>query len=107
MCGLCGLLGITHWTETSAHPQAFSENKRKTMRAERIHRSRIVNVALASTRLKVTDFQASAYQVSSPKGRTEIIDDIQGVWSVVERLHGTMIDPLDDDYLDALDQVQP
>lgn len=105
MCGLCGLLGITHWTETSAHPQAFSDDKRRTMRAERIHRSRIVNTALAPTRLKVSDFQASTYIVASPKGKTEIIDDIQAVWSSVERLHGGLIDPLDDAYLNQLDEM--
>ena len=31
--------------------------------------------------------------------RQEVVDDLQAVWSAVERLSGSPIDPLDDDYL--------
>ena len=57
MCGLCGLLGIVHWTEIAAHPDAFSGEGR-TVRAERLHRVRIVSAALAPLRMRLADFQA-------------------------------------------------
>ena len=102
MCGLCGLLGVVHWTETSSHPDAFTGERRRTIRAERLHRARIVNAALAPLGLKVTDFQASRYVLSSPTGRTRIVDDIQAVWGAVEEVRQGAVDPLDPAYLDAL-----
>jgi len=102
MCGLCGLLGVVHWTETSAHPDAFTGDARRTIRAERSHRAAIVNTALAPLRMKVKDFQASSYILSSATGRSEIVDDIQAVWGAVERLRGAPLDPLDPDWLKAL-----
>ncbi len=105
MCGLCGLLGIVHWTETSAHPDAFTGDRRRTIRAERLHRARIVNAALAPLRMKVADFQASSYVLAAPTGRREIVDDIQAVWGAVEKLSGGPVDPLDPDYLRALDRM--
>ncbi|WP_282607841.1 hypothetical protein [Pelagibius sp. Alg239-R121] len=105
MCGLCGLLGIVHWTETSAHPDAFTGAARRTIRAERLQRTRIVNAALAPLRMKVGDFQASAYVLSSPTGRQEIVDDIQSVWGAAEKLRGVAVDPLDPNYLAALDRI--
>ena len=38
MCGLCGLLGVDHWTDMAANPQAFGGAGR-TRRHERIHRA--------------------------------------------------------------------
>ena len=106
MCGLCGLLGIVHWTETSAHPGAFTGEGRRTIRSERLQRTRIVNGALAPLHMKVADFQASAYVLSARRrGRREIVDDIQSVWGAAEKLRGVAVDPLDPDYLAALDRT--
>jgi hypothetical protein len=103
MCGLCGLLGIVHWTETSAHPDAFTGGARRTIRAERAHRAAIVNAALAPFAMKVADFQASSYVLSGATGRREIVDDIQAVWGAVERLRGAPLDPLDPGWLARLE----
>lgn len=103
MCGLCGLLGITHWTETSAHVEAFTGERRKTLRSERLHRTKIVNAALAPRRTKLTDFQAANYILSSPTGKKLVVDDIQAVWGAYEKLSGEILDPLDPDYLRLLD----
>jgi len=103
VCGLCGMLGIVHWTETSAHSDVFTGNRRRTIRAERNHRAAIVNAALAPYRMKVSDFQATSYILSSATGRREIVDDIQAVWWAVDRLRGMPADPLSPDWLDALD----
>ncbi|WP_136660535.1 hypothetical protein [Nitratireductor sp. XY-223] len=105
MCGLCGLLGIVHWAEISAHRQAFGGDGTPTPRSERIERTRLVNAALRPRRMKVGDFQATSYVVSSPTGRQEVVDDLQAVWSAVERLSGRPIDPLDEGYLRDLARV--
>ncbi len=105
MCGLCGLLGITHWTETSAHTDAFTGNTRNTLRAERLHRTRIVNAALCPKRVRISDFQATSYLLSSPTGKSVIVDDIQAVWGAFETLTGSILDPLDANYLETLKQV--
>jgi hypothetical protein len=105
MCGLCGILGIVHWTEMSAHQEAFAGRGGSTVRAERNSRTKFVNAVLNPRRIKVSDFQATGYVVSSPTGRREIVDDIQSVWTVVERFSGAPIDPLDQNYLQALSKV--
>lgn len=105
MCGLCGLLGIVHWTETSAHAGAFTGDRRRTVRAERAHRAGVVNTALAPYRMKVSDFQATSYVLRSATGKSEIVDDIQAVWGAVERLRGAPVDPLSPDWLDALERA--
>ncbi len=102
MCGLCGLLGVVHWTETSAHADAFTGDRRRTIRGERLHRTKIVNAALAPLRMRLSDFQASNYILSSPTGRREIVDDIGAVWGAVERLRGRPLDPLDPGWCDAI-----
>ena len=103
MCGLCGILGITHWTELSAHRDAFVSDAHRTIRAERQERVRLVNSLLAPLRIRVSDWAASSYLVVSATGRSEIVDDIQAVWTAVERLRGAPMDPLDETYLRALD----
>ena len=102
MCGLCGVLGITHWTELSAHRDAFVSDGFRTVRAERQERVRLVNLLLAPLRIRVSDWAASSYLVVSATGRSEIVDDLQAVWTAVERLRGVALDPLDEDYLRAL-----
>ena len=102
MCGLCGLLGIVHWTETSAHAEACTGDRRRTIRAERAHRSAVINAALTPYRMKVSDFQATNYILSSATGKREIVDDIQAVWAAVDRMRGKPVDPLAEDWLDAL-----
>ncbi len=102
MCSLCGTLGITHWTELSAHRDAFTSGAPPTVRRERQERVRLVNALLAPFRIRVSDWAASSYVIASATGRSEIVDDIQAVWTAVERLRGAPLDPLDEGYLAAL-----
>ena len=74
----------------------------RTVRAERQERVRLVNALLAPVRIRVSDWAASSYLVTSATGRSEIVDDIQAVWTAVERLRGAPLDPLDENYLRAL-----
>lgn len=102
MCGLCGLLGVVHWTETAAHADAFSGAPRRTIRGERLHRVALVNAALAPLKMRLRDSQGVNYVLSSATGRTEIVDDIGAVWGAVERLRGAPFDPLDPAWRAAL-----
>lgn len=104
MCGLCGLLGLTHWTETHAHKDAFTGAGQRTLRAERAHRTRIVNTILQPVRAKVSDFQATSYLLSTPTGKTAVVDDIQAVWGAFEQVMGRNLDPLDPTYLSQLER---
>lgn len=102
MCGLCGLMGIEHWTETSANSEAFIADTNRSIRNERAHRVELINRALGPRKMRVRDFQASSYTLTSATGRTEIVHDIQSLWAAVERISAHPVDPLDPDYLDDL-----
>ena len=102
MCGLCGMLGVTHWSEVSAHPDAFT-GARRPVRAERARRVAILRAALAPFRMQVRDHEAASYVVASATGRQEIVPDIQSVWGAVDRLRGAPVDPLDPAYLAAIE----
>lgn len=99
MCGLCGLLGVDHWTEISAHDDVFAGEVSPTVRSERIERTKLINALLQPWRITVGDFQASSYVVSSPTGRRLIVQDLQAVWAAVEQLSGRSVDPLDNRYI--------
>jgi len=102
VCALCGLLGTSHWTEVSAHAQAFTMEEAEPVRREREGRARVASTALAPFKIKVSDWEGKSYRVVSPTGRQEIVDDIQAVWAAVERMRGHPLDPLDDTYIEAL-----
>ncbi|MEH6526411.1 MAG: hypothetical protein V7723_10080 [Sneathiella sp.] len=107
MCGLCGLMGIDHWTETSANSAVFLGNIERSIRHERAHRVRLINKALVPFRMTVRDFQASSYILSSSTGRTELVHDIQALWVAAERLGSKPVDTLNPEYLEQLSTVSP
>ena len=84
MCGLCGIFGVSeHWTD-SAEPS----------KAERLHRVRIANEALAPFGLKVADWM-NRLTLSSHTGKSAVIDNFGALWPMAERLCGRLCDPLD------------
>ena len=105
MCALCGLLGASHWTEISAHSEAFTIENPEPVRRERERRARVATAALAPFRIKVSDWEGKSYRVVSPTGRQEIADDIQAVWTAVENMLGRPLDPLDETYIDSLNSM--
>lgn len=92
MCGLCGALGVEdHWTvSASATPSDVAERRR--LRARRIA---LANRILATRRLSVEDFQGSAYVLSGPTGRREVVQDLGALWRLAEQMSGAAFDPLD------------
>ncbi|WP_395679435.1 hypothetical protein [Inquilinus sp.] len=94
MCGVCGVLGgEEHWTAESARPEVFGATR--TRRAERLHRAAAANRILGLYGLRLDDWQGSAFVLSSPTGRREIVDALPAVWAAAAQMLGRPIDPLD------------
>jgi len=71
-------------------------------RRERQWRITLANALLAPLRLRLDDFQGTAYTLSNATGRTEVLDNLADLWPLAERLSGRPIDPLDPAYLNDL-----
>ena len=97
MCALCGVLGGTeHWADAHARPGAFTRNtgplERRRERARRVvHANRL----LGPVGLVLSDWQGSAFLLSTRTGKTEIVDSLAHLWGAAERLLGRALDPLD------------
>ncbi|MGK9236180.1 hypothetical protein KXS07_30455 [Inquilinus limosus] len=101
MCGVCGVLGgEEHWTAESARPEVFGAGR--TRRAERLRRAAAANRILSLFGLRLDDWQGSAFVLSGPTGRQEIVDALPAVWEAASRLLGRKIDPLDPALLDRI-----
>jgi hypothetical protein len=96
MCSLCGVLGGNeHWADAVARPGVYSRNaSRIERRRERVRRVRIANEILSLFGMTVTDWQGTAFLLSTRTGKTEIIADLGHLWPVAERLSGRLCDPL-------------
>ena len=109
MCGLCGVLGATHWTDAHASPEAFGVGATegvavgRTRRAERLYRVRLVNEVLRNFALSLADFQGSSFVLSNRTGRSEIVDDLMAVWPAAEQILGRKLDPLDPELVGRLE----
>ena len=89
MCALCGALRTEHWTDAGGS-----------------RRSRVLQVALldrvfAPSGLTVREW-AGQLVLADRKGRTEVVEDLAGLWVAAERLTGSPLDPLDPRLLEAL-----
>ncbi|MGI9510646.1 MAG: hypothetical protein ACR2QJ_14995 [Geminicoccaceae bacterium] len=105
MCALCGVLGIEHhWSASSGSDEQSVDAQ--TRRTERRKRIAAVNRLLGLSGLKLGDWQGTAYVLSTPTGRTEIIDNLGQLWPMVEDLVGNRADPLSPSLLDHLSDEQ-
>ncbi|MGF1607862.1 MAG: hypothetical protein ACFCUQ_00590 [Kiloniellales bacterium] len=107
MCALCGVLGGNeHWTDAVARPGVYTRNSGPIeRRRERAKRVRIANRVLAPFRLALSDWQGSAFLLSTLTGKTEVVDDLTHLWAAAERLTGQPCDPLSDSLLVALERA--
>lgn len=108
MCGLCGVLGASHWTDAHATPEAFGMgasggNAGRTRRHERLYRVHLVNRVLQQFALSLTDFQGTSFVLSNRTGRSEVVDDLMAVWPAAEQMIGRPLDPLDPDLLERME----
>ena len=89
MCALCGVLrSADDWTAVSADPA-------RTRRALRQDQVRVANAVLEHFRLRLDDWQGTAYLLAGPTGKSEIVGDIAGVWEAARRMLDRPVDPLD------------
>ena len=104
MCALCGVLGGKgHWSDSASAPAAFAGRAEpQTRLRERQARTRLLNVVLKHYGFVVSDWSGNAYLLTSPTGRTAIVETISEIWSAAERLSGRICDPLDEGYLAKL-----
>jgi hypothetical protein len=89
MCALCGVLRNEHWADDGAG------------RRDRVIRAALLERVLGCFGLRVREW-AGQYVVSDGKGRSEIADDLSGVWAAAERLAGRPLDPLDEALVESL-----
>src|SRR5581483_4893019 len=101
MCGLCGLLGGTHWTDESVGGGA------RPARQAKLRRVALINAVLGLYRLRVDDWQGAALAVRGPTGRTELADGLADLWAKAETVAGRPLDPLDPDLLAHLAAREP
>ena len=97
MCALCGILGGDgHWTDAAARPGIFTRNVDSLeRRRERLHRVACAQRVLSQFGLALSDWQGVSYVLSTPTGKTEIVDSLAHLWSTAEKLVGRPCDPLD------------
>lgn len=102
MCGLCGVfLTETHWAEASL---SAGQGGGRTRRHERLHRVVLANRILEHYGLKVSDWQGSAYLLSSRTGQHAVVASIAAVWPQAEQMRRLTLDPLDEQLIAALEQ---
>jgi D-aminopeptidase len=93
----------THWTDAGS-PASEGEHA-QVRRRERQLRVACLNRVLRAFACTVSDWQSSAYLVSTFTGKTEIVENLAQLWPAVERVSGRRVDPLAADLLDRLRQA--
>lgn len=110
MCLLCSEFATrVHWSEQAPAPggadptrvEAGHEGVGIRLR-QRYRRLDIVNQLLRSLGLKVYDWNGAKYVVDDHKGNVTLVDDLGGIWGVVETRLGRRLDPLDPEWLEVL-----
>lgn len=104
MCALCGALGGSdHWTEAVARPRVFTRGADPVARRrERSRRVALANRVLAHYRMTISDWQGTAFVVTTATGKTELVDNLAHLWAAAEQLIGHPCDPLDPALLSRL-----
>lgn len=101
MCSLCGTLGAAaHWSEGGGDRSQVGA-RREVLR-ERIRRVVLLNRVLAPSRLHVDEWEETAYILRGPTGQSVLCGDLAAVFSEVQRMRGTALDPLDPLLVEAL-----
>lgn len=104
MCGLCGILGAdVHWSDAASNPHAF-KGRVATRAQDRLRRVALVNAVLRHYAVKATDWQGMSYLLTTPTGKSAIVDHLGLLWSEAEKLSGRPCDPLDEQLISALEE---
>ena len=89
MCALCGVLRNEHWSDAGGG------------RRTAVIRTALLERVLAHWGLGVREW-AGQYVVTDGKGRSEVAEDLAGLWAAAERLAGRPLDPLATGLVEAL-----
>ena len=105
MCALCGVLGSAeHWADAHARPGAFTRNTGPLeRRRERARRVTAANRVLRAFGMVRSDWQGSAFLLSTRTGKTALVGDLGHLWVSAEALAGRALDPLDPALLQRLE----
>jgi hypothetical protein len=104
MCVLCGqdFVAQVHWTDRhledrarSAAPGSDPVALQGDRRRDRAHRVALTNEILRHHGLKLDDWGGSKYVLRDRKGRSEIVQDLGGLWPAAEKLANRALDPLE------------
>jgi hypothetical protein len=90
-----------HWSdEVVLHSSSVPAWQRQRDRRRRLA---LVNAVLAPYRVTVADWQGEKFVVRGATGRAELADSVGDLWQKAEIAAGRPIDPLDAEFLEALD----
>ena len=97
------MLGLdTHWSDAANTPAAF-HGRDLTRRQERARRVAMINDVLHHYVVRVRDWHNTAYVVSTPTGKSKVVDHLGMLWAETAALTGRPCDPLDPRLLAALE----
>ena len=101
MCGLCGVLGVQHWTDRAGD----AGDPVATRRQARLRRVKLLNDVLSLYRVRVDDWQGASMAIRGPTGQTELAETLADFWPKAEAMARCALDPLDPALLAHLGQV--
>jgi hypothetical protein len=100
VCGLCGILGDgSHWADGVTGPSAIPWLRREARR----QRVALASAALRPFGLSLADWQGATFLLRNRTGATLPVATLADLWPKAERMAGRPLDPLDPQWLDALD----
>lgn len=112
LCILCGEMIMTvHWTDQPVHDANYrsktkivaGENQRERMRL-RLRRVAVANKILSYYGLTLKEWNGSRYMLFDKKGASRVIYDLGGMWKAASEMAHRDLDPLDPDFLKALQE---
>ncbi len=93
-----------HWADAHARPGAFTRNTGPLeRRRERARRVTAANRVLGAFGMVLSDWQGSAFLLSTRTGKTALVGDLAHLWVSAEALAGRALDPLDPALLERLE----
>ena len=107
MCGFCAILGGSyHWSEFgTASEQYITYSNSQPQRLERLKQIKQINRVISIIGFNISDWANSKYLVRGPTGKTELADNLSHLWSVIEGISVSKIDPLDRKFLKQIESI--
>ncbi len=102
MCSACGILRAgPEWIDEIGNPAGTAGGTAPNPLAERQRRVALVNRLLTGSGVRLSE-HGRKFILRSATGRTELVDDLGHIWPAADLLVGAKMDPLGDEFLEAL-----